>query len=97
MVPQPTSDVLREAEGPLGKPLESIEEEAAEQSKKKFENEVERDLRSRRRKVDPKPTRLGPNGTWVNDSDGGEGDRTQTSTQRGSTITLLQRQDTLTD
>ena len=59
---------------------------------------VTRKLRPAKKKVDRQPKRLGPEGTWVNDSDGGEEDQTRTIVQRGSaTVTALRRQDTLTD
>lgn len=38
---------------------------------------------------DRKPKRLGPNGTWMNEPEGEEGDQTQTPVQQGSTVTAL--------
>lgn len=58
---------------------------------------VRRKLESARKKVDLKPKRLGPEGTWVNESNDKPGDQTGTLVQWERTETSLRREDTLTD
>jgi len=62
---------------------------------------LRRRLAPRKKTVDREPKRLGPGGTWINDPEAEERERTQTPTQtltqRGGAVTPLRRQDTLTD
>jgi hypothetical protein len=71
-------------------------EKAAERPEKPPGRWTNRKLEHARR-VDPQPNGFGPNGTWMNIPEGKKEDRSQTPTQQGSTVTVLRRQDTVTD
>jgi len=57
---------------------------------------VRRQLKPAKKTEDRKPNCFGPDGTWVNDPEDEERDRTQTPVQQSNTVTTLQRHDTLT-
>ncbi|KAF9790719.1 hypothetical protein BJ322DRAFT_409463 [Thelephora terrestris] len=90
------SMILRQAESFLAKPLESGVKPATEVPQKPI-RWVRRKLESARRKVDLKPKRLGPEGTWVNEPDDKKGNQSRTAVQWERTVTSLRREDTLTD
>lgn len=90
-------DILNQIESFLAKPLDLDVAAVAGGSERKGRR-ARRELASARRKVDSKPNRLGPHGTWCNEeTEGGGTNQTQTSVQRENTAVALQRQDTLTD
>ena len=89
------SEVLERIDSFLGKPLDSGVGTVTGEPEKK-PRWTRRKLEPAKKRVDSKPKRLGPEGTWINDA-GDEGGRTQTLVQGSRTITSLERQDTLKD
>ena len=88
------SEVLERIDSFLGKPLDSGVGTVTGEPEKK-PRWTRRKLEPAKKRVDNKPKRLGPEGTWMNDA-GDEGSRTKSTLVQGSrTVTTLERQDTL--
>lgn len=77
--------------------LDSMLQANVEPKEPKAPRFVKRKLESARNRPDRKPKRLGPTGTWVNESGDEDGSQSRTIIAEQKTETSLRRQDTLTD